>query len=145
MKGEKMLTTDYPEFVVNHYREAVENDMQKQASAMEERLKKQAEWAEIERLEARRNRISQAAVDMAQWAREEYRRAKDENIKDMRVLTDLTLNWNPARVLTHHKDFKHLITALNDQETWDRLRDVDHGAANLIADAVRGRVKVSAV
>lgn len=95
--------------------------------------KSQRQWAEYERQERIKKAVLAKARQMIEWSYAEYHSAKAKNKGNIKVFTDLTLNWSPERVMSKHKDFKSLCRALKDEKIWKSLSRQER---RFIADAV---------
>lgn len=98
------------------------------------RMKSQAAWKEIERKEQIRAAVVVKARKLIEWSHEALEAEKSRRRGDMKMLTDLTLNWSPQRVMSKHRDFAKLCKALEDPITWMMLSRQERG---FIADAVK--------
>jgi len=99
-----------------------------------EKMKSQKEWEAMEREEHRISVVVQKTRRMIETAHTEYEYAKAQHKNNIKIFTELTLNWSPQRVLSKHKDFKRLCDALNDDKVWKMLSRKERA---FIADAVR--------
>ncbi len=97
-------------------------------------MKSQAAWKEIERKEQIRAAVVVKARKLIEWSHEALEAEKSRRRGDMKMLTDLTLNWSPQRVMSKHRDFAKLCKALEDPITWMMLSRQERG---FIADAVK--------
>jgi len=89
----------------------------------------QAEW---DALQQRREVVEQTRR-LIVWSQATYSEAKRQHARNMRVLTEITLNWSPERVLSKHVGFLELCQKLNDEITWKMLTRKER---KFIADAV---------
>lgn len=96
-------------------------------------MKSQREWAEYERQESIRRAVVAKARELIEWSHVEYEAAKEKHKGNIKVLTELMLNWNPERVLSKHREFANLCRALSDDVTWRMLTVKER---RFIADSV---------
>jgi hypothetical protein len=96
-------------------------------------MRTQAQWAKIEQDERRREAVVKRARAMIEWSHTEYEKEKEKNKHNLKIFSLLTLNWSPQRVLSRHKDFRKLCTALKDEKTWRMLTRKERA---FVADAI---------
>jgi hypothetical protein len=96
-------------------------------------MRTNAQWAVIEEQERIRQAVVTRARAMIEQAHIEYEIAKEAHRGDMKMLTVLTLQWSPERVLSMHREFANLCRALKDEKTW---RALSRKERRFIADAV---------
>lgn len=89
------------------------------------------EWKELEARQAVEN-----ARQLIEWARAQYVDARNKHRGNLRMTTELTLNWNPQRVLSRHGEFVQLARSLNSETAWKMLNRKER---KFIADAVKYR------
>jgi len=94
--------------------------------------KMQKEWAERD-AQMQREKVVRRARAMIERSYTEYESAKQKHKANMKVFTELTLSWSPQRVLSKHKDFRGLCSALKDEKIWRMLSRKERA---FIADAV---------
>ena len=85
-----------------------------------DKAKMQPYWDERNK-QMQRRKVVDRARRMIEQSHTQYELAKSQHQHNMKVFTDLTLNWSPERVMTKHKDFKGLCKALQDEKTWKML------------------------
>ena len=115
--------TDYPGYgLTQRSREAW-------ARLTAHKTRTQAEW---DALQQRREVVEQARR-LIVWSQATYAEAKRKHARNMKVLTEITLNWSSERVLSKHAGFVALCQKLNDEITWKMLTRQER---KFIADAV---------
>lgn len=97
-----------------------------------DKARMQAEW-DARDAELQRQKVIDRVREMIEWAHVEYEAAKLKHDKNIKVLTELTLNWSPERVMSKHKDFTNLCRALQSEKIWKMLSRKERA---FIADAV---------
>jgi len=86
------------------------------------------EW---KKLKARR--AVENARQLIEWARAEYVDARKKYRGNFKLMVELTLKWNPQRVLSRNEKFAQLTQSLNNEVAWGMLT---HKERKFIVDAI---------
>lgn len=89
---------------------------------------------EADKAQVKINEIVNKTKQMIEWSNTEYQLAKAKHAKNIKVFTELTLNWSPQRVMSKHRHFSKLCDLLNDDVVWKKLSRKERA---FVADAVR--------
>lgn len=101
---------------------------------MTERSRRAWDKLDREKEQAKIDEVVSKTKQMIEQSYTEYEYAKSKHANNMKVFTELTLNWSAQRVLSKYKHFSKLCDALNDDVVWKKLSRKERA---FVADAVR--------